>query len=274
MPSPIKWDLILLDILMPGVNGIQACRRIKAIEHLRDIPIIMMSALTDPQSLQWAFAEGASDYIRKPLNRGELLARVRSALRFTHELNRRKEREQELLQATKQLEEANRQLENLSNIDALTGIANRRRFEEFFAQEWRRARREGLPFSLIFFDIDFFKPYNDLFGHPAGDECLKQVAQIARDALHRPGDLVARYGGDEFVVALPGTHAEGAAHMAEVLRAKVEALGLGVTISLGMATALPDQESSPADLLYAADHALYQAKHDGKNRSLGMSKSN
>ncbi|MER3422307.1 MAG: diguanylate cyclase response regulator [Nitrospiraceae bacterium] len=264
--SSVKIDLILLDVIMPEINGIQACRRIKAMERFRDTPIIMITVQTDPVDLQLAFAEGAVDYIRKPLIKAELLARVRSVLRLAQEISRRKTREQELLQVMQKLEEANQQLQSQSSLDELTEIANRRRFDEYFNQEWRRAVRETIPFSLVFFDVDFFKPYNDVYGHLAGDECLKRVAAVARQTLHRPGDLVARYGGDEFVVALPETPAEGAVLVAETLRAKVESLGMGMTISLGVATVLPNQNSSPADLLSAADQALLQAKREGRNR--------
>lgn len=268
-------DLILMDIVMPEMDGIEACRLIKSFAHLRDIPVIMVTAEVQTKDLQMAFAAGAIDYITKPLNRMELLARVSSALRLKREIDHRKAREQELLKLTKQLEEANQKLHDLSILDGLTGIANRRRFNEVLGLEWRRAIRDTAPLSLILIDVDFFKAYNDTYGHQMGDDCLKLVVNSLKDVLKRPTDLIARYGGEEFVVLLPKTDAEAAAALAEEMRAGVEALEIAhalsqvtdrVTISLGVATIVPNLDSSYAELVAEADQALYQAKQGGRNR--------
>jgi diguanylate cyclase (GGDEF)-like protein len=176
---------------------------------------------------------------------------------------------------TRDLEQANQMLSRFSYLDAVTGIANRRNFDDCLELEWRRVRREGAPLSLIMVDIDHFKAFNDTYGHQQGDECLKAVAQALRRSLHRPGDLCARYGGEEFAAILPGTDAEGALQVAEGLRASVEGLGLlhassavaaTVTVSVGVGIALSGDESTPQSLLRAADKALYDSKRAGRNR--------
>lgn len=268
-------DLILMDILMPDMDGVEACRLIKSFEYLRDVPIIVVTVKDEINYLQRAFAAGAIDYITKPLNKMELLARVRSALRLKHEIDRRKFREQELISILNQLEETVSMLKRLSSMDDVTGITNRRGLEDYLEQEWRRALRYEIPLSLILIDIDFFKSYNDTYGHQKGDECLRLVANVLNRALHRPADLAARYGGEEFMVILPNTDLEGANSVAERLRVEVEALGIVhpqspvskyVTISLGVATTIPRRGFSPAELIASADQALYQAKEDGRNR--------
>jgi diguanylate cyclase (GGDEF)-like protein len=268
-------DLILMDIVMPEMDGIEACRLIKSFEYLRDIPVIMVTATMQMKELQMAFAAGAIDYITKPLNKVELLARVSSALKLKREIDNRKAREQELLKLTQRLEELNQMLQRLSSLDGLTGVANRRHFDLVLKQEWRRAIRDATPLSLILIDVDFFKAYNDTYGHQMGDECLKRVADSLKGVLKRPTDLIARYGGEEFVVLLPKTDIEGASALAEEMRTAVEALRITharsqvtdrVTISLGVATIVPNRDSSSTELITEADQALYGAKQGGRNR--------
>jgi len=187
-------------------------------------------------------------------------------------LRRAKAREEELVrlvrERTEQLEEANRRLEELSFLDALTEIANRRQFEQILDLEWRRAVRSGAPLSLIIADIDNFKAFNDTHGHQVGDRCLRDVATLMDSIVQRAGDQVARYGGEEFAAILPETDAEGAAAIAERMRQAVEALetdGGRVTVSFGVATVIASDKLSPNALVAAADAALYQAKRDGRN---------
>ena len=174
-----------------------------------------------------------------------------------------------------QLEIANRELQRIANIDRLTGVANRRQFEQFVKQEWRRLAREKEPLSLILCDVDFFKNYNDTHGHPAGDECLRQVAQAISTAVKRPGDLVARYGGEEFAVILPLTDIDGATIVAQAISCQMRQQQLPhrsstvsqhVTLSIGVASTMPNPAHQPETLISKADQALYQAKRQGRDR--------
>ena len=190
-------------------------------------------------------------------------------------------RKAELERLNAQLSEANAHLERISAFDSLTGIANRRRFDDYFEEEWRRTRRNGAHLSLIMIDIDHFKRFNDRYGHQAGDSVLHRVAHTLSKELHRAGDLVARYGGEEFVVLLPAADAERALKFAERLRAGVEAMGIAheanpsstrLTISLGVATTMPREKAVTArELVHQADRALYRAKQHGRNRVVAVS---
>jgi diguanylate cyclase (GGDEF)-like protein len=267
-------DVILMDITMPRTDGVAAVKRIREEVGFGDLPIIMVTGRTEEYALEAAFRAGATDYVTKPIKIVELLARLRAALTLKRELDCRRLREQELLAATQQLQEANQTLQRLSNVDALTGVANRRYFNGQLAHEWARAVRDRTPLSIVMIDIDAFKAYNDHYGHPKGDECLRQVARALASAVKRPGDLLARYGGEEFVVLLPKTSLHGAVALAEEARQRVERLGLAhahspvldrVTISLGVASIVPDRHEALEDLIVHADQALYQAKKQGRN---------
>ena len=190
------------------------------------------------------------------------------------DISARVKAERSLLESRRQLEEANALLELTSNLDGLTAIPNRRSFEHFYELEWRRASREMKWISLIMIDVDFFKSFNDRYGHPDGDKCLRLIAQ-ALQVINRPGDMVARYGGEEFVAVLSGSTLEGARHMAEEMRRRVLDLKIPhagssaapqATISLGVAAQVPDAQAHPRDLLMKADQALYMAKSRGRNR--------
>ncbi len=269
-----KIGVVLTDVDMPGLSGIELCQRIKAAPHLRDLSVLVLTGNTDEETLERAFAAGACDFIAKPVSPTELLARVRSAVNLKRELDNCKARERQLVEVTQQLERLNAELHRLSILDELTGIANRRFFNILFNQEWGRAARAVLPLSIILIDVDFFKNYNDHYGHPEGDKCLARVASTLSSLTRRPGDCVARYGGEEFVVLLAHTGVRGALVVAETLRKSIEELALEhacsairdrVTISLGVAAVVPERGYSAEQLLAAADQAVYQAKREGRN---------
>jgi diguanylate cyclase (GGDEF)-like protein len=250
-------DLILLDILMPDMDGYEVCRRFKARAATRNIPIIFLTAKGDVADETLGLALGAVDYIVKPVSVPIVQARVRTHV----ELKRRGDL-----------------LETLSMRDGLTGIANRRRFNDCLNRAWRQAMRSATPISLLMADIDCFKAFNDTYGHMAGDECLKAVAATLAGVLKRPGDLAARFGGEEFVVILEETDLAGAMHLAETMRLAVSDLGLThngscvgdvVTITLGGACCVPKAGASAENLLCLADRKLYEAKMAGRNRVLG-----
>ncbi|MDX8407111.1 MAG: diguanylate cyclase [Mariprofundaceae bacterium] len=275
MAEHLGPTVILQDINMPDVNGLDLLHEYQRSPAIANIPVLMLSGTESVETKAEAFARGASDYLVKMPHKIELIARIRSHSRAYTDHLEREAALKALEQERRKLAEAYRELELLSSLDGLTNIANRRFFDETFSKEWQRAMRATEPLSLIMVDVDFFKPYNDTYGHQAGDECLKLVAKALKDVLHRPTDLVARYGGEEFVVLLPGTHAAGAAGIGEQLRCAVHDLGLPhegstvddvVTISLGVATAVPMLKHQPEALLKVADEALYSAKNKGRNR--------
>lgn len=190
------------------------------------------------------------------------------------DISARVKAERSLAESRRQLEEVNARLELASNLDSLTSLPNRRSYEHFYNLEWRRAVREGKWISLAMIDVDFFKDYNDFYGHVSGDKCLRLVGRCLQ-VINRPGDMVARFGGEEFVAVMAGTSLEGARHMAEQMRERVKELQIPhersavashVTISLGVAAQLPGAEASPRDLLIKADQALYLAKSRGRDR--------
>lgn len=245
-------DLILLDIMMPELDGYEVCRRLKGHSETQDIPIIFITAITDVENESMGFALGAVDYISKPFNKSVVLARVGVHMK---------------------LKRQSRMLESMVFIDALTEIPNRRAYDRAIEKEWARCLRLGSPITLAMIDVDFFKNYNDHYGHGAGDECLVRLAKALHTSLERPGDFVGRYGGEEFVAILPNLDLQDALRMANVMHANVEALqiahvqsaiGTVVTISIGMATVVPAAGSSLGALTQAADKMLYDAKNDGR----------
>jgi len=260
-------EIVLLDIRLPGMDGYEICRQIKADPRTRDIPVIFVSALDDGLDKARAFEVGGVDYVAKPFSAAEVVARVENQLKLSR-------LQRQMAQKNTELERANRMLQSLSYIDALTGIPNRRHFDELLDQEWRRALRDDSSMCVILIDVDLFKAFNDNYGHQSGDDCLKHVAVEVSGVLRRGGDLGARYGGEEFGVVLPGTEAQGGVIVAEDIRRRVEALKVAhkgsphgvVTISLGMKAVRPGPKDTPETMLAAADRALYRAKAAGRNR--------
>ncbi|TRX03522.1 diguanylate cyclase [Candidatus Methylobacter oryzae] len=242
-------DLILLDVMMPGMDGFEVCRHLKEDVHTQNIPVIFVTAKNADADEELGLNLGAVDYIGKPFVVAIAKARIRNHIRLKQQADL---------------------LESLSLLDALTGIPNRRRFDEALATELKLAIRNAKSLSLLMIDIDHFKQFNDYYGHSAGDECLKMVAAELSKSVLRPRDLVARYGGEEFVAILPGTDRLSALQIAERLRKNIQKLGLPhaysgagsvVTISVGAATqAKITKNFLPQMLRDAADKALYMAK--------------
>jgi diguanylate cyclase (GGDEF)-like protein len=260
-------ELILLDVQMPGIDGFETCSRIKADPDTRDLPIIFITAKADVESKIQGLSAGAVDYVTKPFQYEEVLARVRVHLHLR--FLTRKVQEQAVA-----LQQANHELQRLAHLDGLTQVANRRQFDRYFAQEWWRLAREQQPLSLILCDIDYFKTYNDYYGHQAGDACLRQVAQMLNQTVRRPADLVARYGGEEFAIVLPNTPAEGAVRVCQMLQSAIANLEIVhgrspispyITVSLGVSSRVPTHDIEAASLIAVADRALYAAKAQGRN---------
>jgi diguanylate cyclase (GGDEF)-like protein len=256
-------DIVLLDAIMPDMDGFECCMELQTIDCSKHTPVLMITGLEDKESVDRAFEVGAMDYVTKPIHWPVLRQRVKRLIQQS--------------QLQQNLEAVNLELQRLVTIDGLTEVANRRGFEEYFSQEWQRMKREQSPISLIICDVDFFKKYNDTYGHRVGDRCLQEIAQAIKDIVKRPGDLVARYGGEEFSVILPNTDTEGAIYLADKICDVVRKLAIPhrnsqvspyVTLSAGFTTEIPQTNSDLEEMIAAADRALYQAKAAGRDRSL------
>ena len=255
-------DVILLDVMLPGMDGFEVCSRLKSDPLTRDIPVIFITGLGDTTAETRGLELGAMDYIAKPINPPVVRMRVSNQIELKH---------------------ARDQLAQLASTDGLTGLANRRRFDETLAQEHARHVRSGEELALIMLDIDHFKLFNDTYGHVRGDECLRAVAEVLKASLHRATDLAARYGGEEFACILPDARSEpGARAVAERIRQAIADLGIPhggsptadhITVSLGVVITHCDQASTPDKILARADEQLYRAKSQGRNQvclALGM----
>lgn len=247
-------DLILLDVMMPEMDGLEVCRALKTYPDTRDIPIIFVTAQSSPEEETRALEAGAVDFITKPVNPSVVRARVRTQL---------------ILKAQSDT------LRSLAFLDGLTGVANRRRFDEALNTEWHHSLRLGHSVALMMIDIDYFKRYNDSYGHLVGDTCLQVVAQTLQGLMHRPHDLVARYGGEEFICLMPDCKVADALYKAETLRQAVEGramphissdVGPWVTVSVGVAIQKAGADQNPEALILNADASLYAAKARGRNQ--------
>lgn len=261
-------DLILLDIMMPEMDGYEVCRRLKENQTTARIPVIFITAKTSVEEETKGLEIGAIDYIAKPISPPIVKVRIRNHL----ELKRHADM---LFALTEELAEKNQLLERVAREDTQTGLANRRHFNEIIEHEVRRAIRNNLPLSLVICDIDFFKLYNDHYGHVAGDDCLQSVGRLIHNTAQRGGDLPARYGGEEFAVILPGTDINGAQEVAHRIVTTIwnaniphahSSVAERVTMSAGAATMQPVKGADARDLISKADEQLYLAKKNGRNR--------
>ena len=277
----LEYDfaLVLLDVQMPEMDGFETATLMKGSERTKVIPIIFVTAISKEQwCIFKGYEVGAVDYLFKPIEPIVLKSKVKVFLEL-YEQKRLLKKQAELLELKLKelldLKQINCYLENLSTLDGLTGIPNRRSFDQFIERSWKYSMREQQHLSLIMVDIDFFKAYNDNYGHLKGDNCLVHVAKTLLSSIRRPIDLVARYGGEEFMAVLPDTDKAGALLVAERMRKGIEQLALAhaysevarwVTISVGVAAIIPRPSDIILEFVEKVDAALYQAKQDGRNR--------
>ena len=260
-------DIVLLGVVMIGINGYQVAKQIRA-EFTDWVPIIFLSGKTAPADVMIGIEAGGDDYLPKPIQKQILIAKMTAMERIANMRS-------QLLKTKNDLELANEELERLATLDGLTGIANRRHLDIMLSRELSRAKRYSEPLTFIIADIDFFKKYNDHYGHIQGDECLKAVASKLDDTLRRPSELVARYGGEEFCMLLPNTNIDNAKLVADKLLNAVRRLELRhagltehaiVTMSFGVMSLVPDRTLTVKDLIHQADEKLYQAKKNGRDQ--------
>jgi len=260
-------DLVLMDVEMPGLNGFQTTKAIRDLKVDDWFPIIFLTTKQDDDSFTSGILSGGDAYLNKPINPLRLQLTITAMQRI---YNMRLK----LQKAQKDLVTANEELEHLAMYDQLTGLANRRNFDETLLRQFNLAKRNKSPLSLIICDIDFFKIYNDTYGHQQGDDCLAAVAKVIGNAPDRPTDRACRYGGEEFTLVLPDTDLQGGLILAEKIRQSILDLNIAhegskvadcVSLSLGLAT-FTGQFHSQDEILKAADEALYRAKENGRNR--------
>lgn len=286
MAGQTVYDLILMDVMMPDIDGYETCRRLKKIPEYRDVPVIFLTARTDKESIVQGFHAGGADYLTKPFHGEELVLRVQTHLELKRsrekleELNAELQKEllsgikltDELNRSREELQRANKQLHEMATTDPLTGMMNRRRMLDFLEYEETRMKRHQTPYTLIMCDIDHFKSINDTYGHDAGDAVLRNVARLFQDSI-RKQDKASRWGGEEFLLLLPETGSDGAFTLAEKLRSRVESMKtvfddqeLVQSMTFGIAVAQSDTDYD--QLITRADAALYEGKNAGRNRSV------
>jgi diguanylate cyclase (GGDEF)-like protein len=251
--NEIMPDIILLDIVMPEMDGHEVISALKSSDKTRSIPVIFITGLDNDDAEEKGLILGAADYIAKPFCSAIVKLRVKNQIKIINQI---------------------RTIENIGSTDQLTCIANRRGFDNYISREWGRAMRESLPISVLMIDLDGFKIYNDTYGHPQGDVALQIIAGTIQAMLKRTNDMVARWGGEEFIVSLPNTNEEGAVEIAEKIRLKIEQTPIPflngestmLTASIGVNTIIPKHDCSIESFIEEADKALYRAKNAGKNR--------